>query len=212
MRGWLGALGGLAAVAGFSATAQAAEPTAQAQRRADPWGVDTGTPYVRFEADGLAAPGTWATPAVGGEVAIIAGRPHVHARIGVGAAATSVFTVGDRGTVGTVVEASDIRLCSAAHRGIHRIRLCGGVQAGVMHLRWYGYAQPGRRDLPWAQAVVGGDYAFAIGRVVDLHAGVGVGLPFIRQQLVVQSGDATSVRRSGSYSSTFRLGLGFRLG
>ncbi len=196
------------------APALAAESAeSEVERRRDPWGVEGGGPYVRFEADGTATPGVWPNPSLGGDVAIVAGRPRLHARVAVGAAATPTFTLGERGKVGTVVETSDLRVCTAAHRWVHRVRLCGGFQAGVMHLRWGGFAEPGRRDLPWFSFVAGGDYALAMGRIVDLHAGVGFGVPVVGQELVTRTRDgARDVQRSGRVSSTFRIGLGFRLG
>ncbi len=180
--------------------------------RSDPWGVSRNSAYVRLEADGIGTPGIWPNPSVGGEVAILAGRPNLHARIGVGAKATPTFTLGDRGKVGTVLEASDIEGCAASHHRVHRVRLCAGLQAGVMHLRWAGFATPGRRDLPWLAAVGGGTYAIALGRVVDLHAGIGLGMPLVRPRLVTRTRGAIDVEQAGFVFSTFRLGLGFRLG
>ncbi len=198
------ALGFAGAVAMGSSTALAAEP--------DPWGVDTGAPYVRLEVDGMATPGVWPNPSLGGDVAIVAGRPKVHARIGVGALATPTFTLGDRGKVGTVLETSDIEGCAASHYRVHRVRLCAGLQAGVMHLRWDGFAAPGRRDLPWVAAVGGGSYGIALGKVVDLHAGIGLGVPVVRPRLVTRTRSAMDVEPAGLVFSTFRIGLGFRLG
>lgn len=214
-----------AVVAVGSGHAQAAEPGSpeagrspnsaaeQAQvDRSDPWGVARNSAYVRLEADGMGTPGVWPNPSLGGEVAILAGRPNLHARVGVGAMATPTFTLGDRGKVGTILETSDIEGCAASHHRVHRVRLCAGIQAGVMHLRWAGFEAPGRRDLPWLAAVGGGSYAIALGRVVDLHAGLGLGVPVLRPRLVTRSRGALDVRQTGFVFSTFRLGLGFRLG
>lgn len=195
-----------------SAVDSTEEPDPSSVDRSDPWGVSRNSAYVRLEADGLGTPGVWPNPSVGGEVAILAGRPNLHARIGVGAMATPTFTLGDRGKVGTVLETSDIEGCAASHHGVHRVRLCAGIQAGVMHLRWGGFAAPGRRDLPWVAAVGGGSYAIALGRVVDLHAGIGLGVPVVRPRLVTRSRGAIDVEQAGFVFSTFRLGIGFRLG
>ena len=191
-----------------SSTALAAEPGS----RADPWGADSDTPYVRLEVDGIGSPGVWPNPAVGGDVAIIVGRPKVHARVGVGAMATPSFTLGERAKVGTVLETSDLEGCAASHYNVHRVSLCAGFQAGVMHVRWSGFAAPGRRDLPWVAAVGGGSYGIALGRIVDLHAGIGLGVPIVRPRLVTRTRGGTDVESSGLVFSTFRIGLGFRLG
>lgn len=205
---WRGgvALGFAGAVLLGSGTARAVEPDP------DPWGSDASGPYVRLEADGIGMPGVWPNPSLGGDVAILAGRPRLHARIGVGALATPSFTLGERGKVGTVLETSDLEGCTASHYRIHRVRLCGGMQAGVVHLRWSGFAQPGRRDLPWLAAVGGGSYAIALGRIVDLHAGIGLGVPLLRPRLATRTRGGVDVEPSGLVFSTFRLGLGFRLG
>lgn len=195
-----------------SGVARAAEPDEARAERRDPWGVQSSGPYIRLELDGLASPGVWPHPSFGGEAAIVAGRPRVHARIGVGAMATPTFRLGRQGDVGTVLETSDIQGCAASHRGIHRVRLCGGMQAGVMHLRWSGFERPGRRDLPWVAAVGGASYGIALGRIVDVHAGIGLGVPVLRPRLVTQSRGATDTEPAGLVFSTFRVGLGFRLG
>ncbi len=201
-------------VALLAGSARAAEPvSAPAPAPAPhPWGAERNAPYVRFEGDALASPGVWPNPSLGGEVAIIAGRPNVHARVGVGAMGTPSFTLGDRGKVATVLETSDIRGCAASHRGLHRVRLCAGLQAGVMHLRWGGFEAPGRRDLPWVAAVGGASYGIALGRLVDLHAGIGLGIPLARPRLVTRTRAAIDVEPAGLVFSTFRVGLGFRLG
>lgn len=211
-------LGFAVAVALASSTAQAAESSAVERRRApmrpmaDPWGVESSAPYVRLEVDGIGSPGIWPNPSIGGEVAIIAGRPKVHARIGVGAMATPQFTLGERAKVGTVLETSDLQGCAASHYHIHRVSLCAGMQAGVMHVRWSGFAAPGRRDLPWVAAVGGGSYGIALGRLVDLHAGIGLGVPVVRPRLLTRTRGGIDIEPSGLVFSTFRLGLGFRLG
>jgi hypothetical protein len=205
-------LGGavVASLASFSTSAEAAEPsTAQAS---DPWGAQANTPYVRLELDGLGTPGVWPNPSLGGEAAIVAGRPTVHARIAVGAMGTPSFGLGRHGKVGTILETADLQGCTASHRGIHRVRLCAGMQAGVMHLRWANFEQPGRRQLPWVAAVGGGSYAIALGKVLDLHAGIGLGIPVVRPRLTTVSRDARDAEPSGFVFSTFRVGLGFRLG
>jgi hypothetical protein len=210
------ALGFAGAVALASSAAQAAEPpsveAARVERRADPWGVESSTPYVRLELDGIGSPGVWPNPSLGGDVAIVAGRPKVHARIGVGAMATPGFTLGERAKVGTVLETSDLQGCAASHYRLHRVSLCAGMQAGVMHVRWSGFAAPGRRDLPWVAAVGGGSYGIALGRVVDLHAGIGLGVPLVRPRLVTRTRGGVDVEPTGLVFSTFRIGLGFRLG
>ncbi len=224
MARWMAWVAGVG-VALLSGPALAAEPVASSEQaavassrdsssvdRSDPWGVRRNSAYVRLEADGVGAPGVWPNPSLGGEVAILAGRPNLHARIGVGAMATPTFTLGDRGKVATVLEKSDIEGCAASHHGVHRVRLCAGLQAGVMHLRWGGFANPGRRDLPWLAVVGGGSYAIALGRVVDIHAGIGLGAPVIRPRLRTRSRGAVDVEQAGFVFSTFRLGLGFRLG
>lgn len=219
--GWVaGAWAGL-----ISVPAMAAEPAPPVEQpvvesspdpatvdRSDPWGVSRNSPYVRLEADGIGTPGVWPNPSLGGEVAILAGRPTLHARIAVGAMATPTFTLGDRGKVGTILETSDIEGCAASHHGVHRVRLCAGIQAGVMHLRWGGFATPGRRDLPWLAVVGGGSYGIALGRLLDIHAGIGLGTPVIRPRLVTRSRGAIDVEQAGFVFSTFRLGIGFRLG
>jgi len=197
--------------AAAQATAES-DPDPSAADHSDPWGVSRSLAYVRLEADGIGTPGVWPNPSLGGEMAIVAGRPNLHARIGVGATGTPTFTLGERGKVGTVLETSDIEGCAASHHRIHRVRLCAGLQAGVMHLRWGGFANPGRRDLPWLAAVGGGSYAIALGRVVDLHAGIGLGMPLVRPRLVTRTRGAIDVEQAGFVFSTFRLGLGFRLG
>ena len=204
-------LGFAGAIALASSTAQAAEPS-DVERRADPWGVESSTPYVRLELDGIGSPGVWPNPSLGGDVAIIVGRPKVHARIGVGAMATPQFTLGERAKVGTVLETSDLQGCAASHYHIHRVSLCAGMQAGVMHVRWSGFAAPGRRDLPWVAAVGGGSYGIALGRIVDLHAGIGLGVPLVRPRLLTRTRGGIDIEQSGQVFSTFRLGLGFRLG
>ncbi|MGH1340921.1 MAG: hypothetical protein ACRBN8_05185 [Nannocystales bacterium] len=222
---WRMAFGVGVVVAAVSGSAVAAEPVTTAApqsassvahrssaRRSDPWGASQDSVYVRLEADGIGTPGVWPNPSLGGEVAILAGRPNLHARVGVGAMATPTFTLGERGKIGTVLETSDIEGCAASHHRVHRVRLCAGMQAGVMHLRWGGFANPGRRDLPWVAVVGGGSYAIALGRVVDLHAGIGLGTPVVRPRLVTRSRGAIDVERSGFVFSTFRIGLGFRLG
>lgn len=212
MRRGLGVIVGLGLA--LSATlANAVEPASNEQGRSDPWGLASSAPYVRFEGDGFASPGAWPNPSLGGDVAVVAGRPGLHGRFAVGAMGTPTFTLGERGKVGTIVETSDLRLCAAGHRSVHRVRLCGGMQAGVMHMRWLGFEEPGRRDLPWFSVVGGGDYAIAIGRVVDLHAGIGLGIPLVRHRLVTRTrGGELDGINSGPFSSTFRLGIGFRLG
>mgnify|MGYP000568751172 CR=1 FL=1 len=211
---WMAGVVGMLALP--SMDARAAEPTRRADSRAesrrDPWGVGQPTPYVRLEADGIATPGVWPYPSLGGDVAILAGRPGVHARIGVGALATPSFSLGDRGRVGTVLETSDLEGCAASHHRIHRVRLCAGLQAGVVHLRWNGFAEPGRRDLPWVAAVGGGSYGIALGRIVDLHAGIGLGVPMLRQRVVTRTRSGVDREQAGQVFSTFRIGLGFRLG
>ena len=199
---------------GFAGMIALGSSTAKAEppRHSDPWGEQSSAPYVRLEADGIGSPGVWPNPSVGGEVAILAGRPRVHARIGVGALATPSFTLGDRGKVGTVLETSDLEGCAASHYGIHRVRLCAGMQAGVMHLRWQGVAEPGRRDLPWVAAVGGASYGIALGRIMDLHAGIGLGAPLARPRLMTRTQDGIDLEPSGLVFSTFRIGLGFRLG
>lgn len=206
--GFVVAMGSLVALA--SGAASAAEPDEVSN--VDRWGVDTGAPYVRLEVDAIATPGVWPNPSLGGDLAILAGRPNVHARIGVGAMATPRFELGDRGGVGTVLETSDLEGCAASHRGIHRVRLCAGLQAGVMHLRWSGFAQPGRRDLPWVAGVGGASYGIALGRLLDLHAGIGLGVPVVRPRLVTRARSGVDIEPSGLVFSTFRVGLGFRLG
>ncbi len=199
---------GLAGMTAASTARAADEPV----RRDDPWGVDRDAPYVRFEADATGSPGVWPNPSIGGDVAVVAGRPTLHARVGVGAMGTPSFTLGREGKVASIVETSDLRACTASHRGVHRLRLCGGMQAGVMHLRWNGFVEPGRRDLPWLAIVGGGDYSIAIGRVLDLHAGLGFGVPMVGQELVTRTRGGTDTQRSGVVFSTFRIGVGFRLG
>ena len=154
----------------------------------------------------------WPNPSIGGDVAIVAGRPRLHARIGVGAMATPSFTLGDRGKVGSVLETSDLEGCAASHHGLHRVRLCAGMQAGVMHFRWSGFAEPGRRDLPWLAAVGGASYGIALGRIVDLHAGIGLGVPLLRPRLMTRTRDGIDLEPTGLVFSTFRVGIGFRLG
>ncbi len=201
------AVGFAGAVALGSGTAKAEEPS-----RSDPWGEQSGAPYVRFEGDAIGTPGVWPNPSIGGDVAIVAGRPRLHARVGVGAMATPSFTLGDRGKVGSVLETSDLEGCAASHYGLHRVRLCAGMQAGVMHLQWSGFAAPGRRQLPWFAAVGGASYGIALGRIVDLHAGIGLGVPLARPRLMTRTRDGIDLEPSGLVFSTFRIGIGFRLG
>lgn len=196
---------GLLLVAG---TAEAAEP----RKPSSPWLPPGSQPYLRLETDATLTPGRWPTPAVGGEVAIAAGAPQLHGRFAAGAAATAPFRLANAGRVGTILETADVRLCSAAHRGAHRLRLCGGVAAGVMHLRWSGFARDGARQLPSVQAVGGGDYALALGSMLDVHAGVSFGAPMVGQQLVVRGESGAVGLRSGSVTTTFRVGIGLRLG
>jgi hypothetical protein len=165
--------------------------------------------YVRFEGDATALVGFVPTPLVGGQVALAAGRPWIHARVGVGAAAAPAFDFAG-GSVGTVVETADVRACGAAHRTRHRFRLCAGGQAGVMHLRWMGYDVPGRRELPVLGAILGGDYGIALGRLVDLHAGIDMTVPIVGARLSVRHPDGVDRIRTASVATAFRLGLGFR--
>ena len=202
----------LAAEPAPPAPGQAAVAQAARVQRSDPWGLDRTGAYLRLEVDGVGTPGVWPNPSLGGDVAIAVGRPNLHARVAVAGLATPAFALGERGTVGTVLETADIQGCAASHHGIHRVRLCAGFQAGVVHLRWEGFAVPGRRDLPWVAAVGGGSYAIALGRVVDLHAGIGVGTPLVRPRLAARTRGGVDVEQAGLVFSTFRLGLGFRLG
>jgi hypothetical protein len=192
------------AVLSMPATAAASDP---------PTFVDPDAPspmYVRFEGDGTALVGFLPTPVIGGQVAIAAGRPWLHARVGVGASAAPAFDLG-RGSVGSVVELADLRACGAAHRSRHRFRLCAGGQAGVMHLRWMNFATEGRRELPVLGAVLGGDYGIALGRLVDLHAGIDLVVPIVGAQLSARGADSVDRMRTGSVATAFRLGIGFRL-
>ncbi len=203
---------GLAQAEEPAPTSESTTPRPRPRPKQDPWGAHSGVPYVRFEGDAVATPGVWPNPSLGGDVAIIAGRANLHARVGISAMGTPRFTLGDRGKVGTVLETSDIRGCAASHYGLHRVRLCAGLQAGVMHLRWSGFEAPGRRDLPWVAAVGDGGYAIALGRIVDLHAAIGLGVPLARPRLVTRTHRAIDVEPAGLVFSTFRVGLGFRLG
>ena len=166
--------------------------------------------YIRFEGDANAAVGFMPTPLIGGQAAIAAGRPWLHARVGVGASAAPAFALGS-GHVGAVVEAADIRACGAAHRTRHRFRLCAGAQAGVVHLRWMGFAVGGRRELPMLGGLLGGDYGIALGERVDLHAGMDLSVPIIGAQLSARGPDGVDRMRTGSVATAFRLGIGFRL-
>jgi hypothetical protein len=166
--------------------------------------------YVRFEGDANALVGFLPTPMFGGQVAIAAGRPWIHARVGVGASAAPAFALGP-GHVGAIVETADFRACGAAHRARHRFRLCAGGQAGVMHLRWIGYDVEGRRELPMLGGVLGGDYGIALGRLVDLHAGIDLSIPIVGAQLSARHPNGLDRMRTGSVATAFRLGLGFRL-
>jgi hypothetical protein len=192
------------AVLGTPAVAAASDP---------PTWVDPDAPspmYVRFEGDANALVGFVPTPLVGGQVAIAAGRPWIHARVGVGASAAPAFDLGG-GSIGTVVETADLRACGAAHRTRHRFRLCAGGQAGVMHLRWLGYDVPGRRELPVLGAVLGGDYGIALGRLVDVHAGIDLHVPILGARLSVRYPEGLDRIRTGSVATAFRIGVGFRL-
>ena len=204
---WIGAIAALLALApGTAAAAPAAED-------APYWGEPhSRTPlYLRAEADGTALVNFLPPPMLGGQVAVVAGRPFVHARIGVGAFGGPSFRLGPSGRVGAIAEVADLRLCAAAHRKRHRFRMCGGAVTGVMHLRWSGFDVDGRREMPLLHAVLGGGYAIAVGDYVDLHAGIDLTLPIVGADLSATHPDGRDTIRSGSVATAFRFGIGFRL-
>jgi hypothetical protein len=197
------------AVASLVALIPASADAADAPYWGDP---GTRTPlYLRAEADGTALIGFLPPPMLGGQVAIVAGRPFVHVRVGVGASAGPTFPLGPYGRVGALAEVADLRLCAAAHQRRHRFRLCGGSVAGVMHLRWSGFDVDGRREMPLLHAVLGGDYAVAVADFIDLHAGIDLTVPIVGADLSATHPDGRDTVRTGSVATAFRLGIGFRL-
>lgn len=168
--------------------------------------------YLSVETDWVSVVGLWSKPMYGMLVAITAGRPWLHARVGVGAVAGESMRFGRGARVAPVLESADFRMCVAGHRGLGRVRLCGGMLAGTMRLRWTGDAPRGRRKLPFLATVFGGDYSIALGRVVDIHGSVALNVPVVGTQIDGVDADGRRLRlRTQRVAAMFGLGLGLRL-
>jgi hypothetical protein len=75
--------------------------------------------------------------------------------------------------------------CYLPLRGPIELGACSGVEVGSMHGQGFGVLNPGGSDVPWVAGVATARASWTIVGGFGIALGVGVGVPFVRTQFVL---------------------------
>lgn len=183
--------------------ASAAEPTADARRRAGR--------YVAVETQAVAMREMVPTSFLGFDGALAIGNETFALRLGGALLGAPSFQLASN-EVSNVLTYGLADVCAGKTESMHRIRFCVGGEVGGWAHRWTGYGRPDRRYSSHVAGTVKGDYQYAFTDKLGLLLGVGVTVPGVGPQFRGrdQLGRPTPILIPGPVAASVRIGASFR--